>query len=265
MFSNNSSFLVMKKLEINKNILPFDVIDHEKTVRIVSISDTHNRYRELTIPEGDILIHAGDITGSGHLSELEDFNDWLLDLPHKHKVVIAGNHELSLDPESKTENKYFQPENALERQLSSKDFKTVLSNCHYLEYSSVNIFGLKIYGFPGSLIKPHGNRGAFQFKAESVENKERINAIPTDTDILVTHGPPYGVGDEVSTGTNEGNIELMKQVKDRIKPILHIFGHIHEDYGAWTNEVTTFANAASIGVPRTNPILNDPIIFDIVL
>ena len=101
--------------------------------------------------------------------------------------------------------------------------------------------------------------------AISKREQNKINAIPTDTDILVTHGPPYGVGDKTIKGTNEGDIVLMQQVQGRIQPMLHIFGHIHEDYGMWTDGVTTFANAASTGFPRTNLILNDPIVFDIAL
>ena len=251
----------MKKIEINNNILPFDSIDHDKIVRIVCISDTHNRYRELTVPDGDILIHAGDITRRGYFSELKDFNDWMQTLPHKHKVVIAGNHELSLDPTSKAESVKFEPEDPSEKDLPSEYYKSIFVNCHYLEYGSADISGLKIYGFPGSLI--YGKRWAFQFEGEGQEQQEKINSIPTETDILVTHGPPYGVGDTSSRGTNEGDIELLKEVEGRIKPKLHIFGHIHEDYGMWTNGVTTFVNASSTRFPRTNLILNDPIIFDI--
>ena len=103
------------------------------------------------------------------------------------------------------------------------------------------------------------------FKGESEENQKKINAFPTDTDILVTHGPPCEVGDKVSTDTNEGKIELMKQVKELIKTKFHIFSHIYEDYCPWTNGLTTFVNAASTGVPRNNLILNDLIIFDISL
>ena len=113
----------MKQLEINANKAPYNLINHQNTVRVVCISDTHNRFRELSIPDGDILIHAGDITRRGYLAELKDFNDWLLTLPHKHKVVIAGNHELSFDPISKDTNPKFQPDDPSEKLLSSDVFK----------------------------------------------------------------------------------------------------------------------------------------------
>ena len=254
----------MKQLEINVNKVPYNLINHQNTVRVVCISDTHNRFRELSIPDGDILIHAGDITRRGYLAELKDFNDWLLTLPHKHKVVIAGNHELSFDPISKDTNPKFQPDDPSEKLLSSDVFKKVLTNCHYLEYSSVNMLGLKIYGFPSSLI--HLNqKWAFQFVKDATEHKERVEAISDDTDILITHGPPYGVGDTNKDGDNCGDSVLMDEVERRIKPMFHIFGHIHESYGSWTDGVTTFTNASSTSFPRTNLNLNDPIVYDIPL
>ena len=120
----------MERVEINENTLPFSSIDHGKTIRIVCISDTHNRFRELSIPDGDILIHAGDITRRGYLAEIKDFNDWLSTLPHKNIVVIAGNHELSFDPISKNENSKFQPDDLSEKLMPSDDFKDALSNVH---------------------------------------------------------------------------------------------------------------------------------------
>ena len=220
----------MKTLQINENILPFHSIDHQKIVRVVCISDTHNRFRELSIPEGDILIHAGDVTRRGYLTELMDFNDWISTLSHNHKVVIGGNHELSFDPISKDANNKYQPVDESEKDLKSDVFKNILTHCDYLEYSYINILGLKIYGFPSSLI--HGEqKWAFQFERDSKEHKDNIKAIPDDTDILITHGPPYGIGDCNKEGVNCGDVVLMNEVENRIKPMLHVFGHIHEDYG----------------------------------
>ena len=122
---------------------------------------------------------------------------------------------------------------------------------------------MKIYGIPSSLT--YRRRWAFQFEGDSKEQQDAINGIPTDTDILITHGPPYGACDTSNRGTNEGDVELMKQVEQRIRPKFHIFGHIHEAYGSWTNGVTTFINAASTRIPRSNLVLNDPIVFDIRL
>merc|ERR1712227_46222 len=94
------TFLEVNKLEnFGKPLISYDDLDHTKKARIVCVSDTHNRHLNLDIQPGDIFIHAGDITQRGTLHELEAFNEWLATLPHKHKVVIGGNHdEILLSP-----------------------------------------------------------------------------------------------------------------------------------------------------------------------
>lgn len=69
-------------------------------IRIVCMSDTHalTKHLKFSVPEGDIFIHAGDFSACGSLNEIIEFNEWLGELPHKHKLVIAGNHELTFDP-----------------------------------------------------------------------------------------------------------------------------------------------------------------------
>ena len=64
----------------------------EDVIRVVCVSDTHNQISKVThnFPDGDILIHAGDFSEAGHISEVKAFNEWLGSLPHKHKIVIAG-------------------------------------------------------------------------------------------------------------------------------------------------------------------------------
>ena len=70
-------------------------------MRIVVISDTHGLHRQLKMPSGDLLIHAGDFTFySKPPSIISDFNAWLGKLPHRHKIVTCGNHDYLLeDPE----------------------------------------------------------------------------------------------------------------------------------------------------------------------
>src|SRR5580765_1702919 len=98
-------------------------------MRLVLISDTHEQHRKLDVPDGDILVHAGDFTMNGKLSAVKDFNDWLGELPHKHKVVIAGNHDLSF---------HFQPQVA----------HPMLTNATYLQDSSANIEGVTLHWSP---------------------------------------------------------------------------------------------------------------------
>lgn len=122
------------------------------------MSDTHSKTHlmKYEIPFGDIFIHAGDFTSCGEMEEVKQFNEWLGQLPHTYKIVIAGNHELSFDPKltsSMIEDGKSVPsleyENDLINQvIEQKDNKKYLTNCIYLEDSMTECYGLKIYGSP---------------------------------------------------------------------------------------------------------------------
>ncbi len=196
-------------------------------MRIICISDTHNLHKDTFIPDGDILIHAGDITAIGNKEIVVDFNQWLGQLPHKHKIVIAGNHDLCFE---------------------SEDFQTesFLTNATYLKNSGIEIEGLKIWGSPISPISPKfGNDWAF-----NIERGDKIRKywekIPTDTDILITHCPPFGILDKNELGSFEGCKDLLDIVQNSVKPRFHIFGHIHEAYGRQQIGQTTFINASIV-------------------
>merc|ERR1719264_1866560 len=158
----------------------------EGNIRIVCISDTHSLVENVqppfNIPDGDILIHAGDFTNQGNLDKVEEFNSWLGSLPHRHKVVIAGNHDLSFDYE-----KIQRPD--------LRKAKSLLTNCIYLEDSTITIEGLKIYGTPRTPLYGHHLVG-FMISCSDVQMwEEECSKIPTDTDILISHGPPLGILD----------------------------------------------------------------------
>ena len=209
----------------------------KKRVRLVMLSDTHGFHREVDVPGGDILIHAGDFTlFSKSLKAIEDFNDWLGELPHKYRLVVPGNHEFFLEADSER------------RSLVSE--ATVLIN------EGIDIGGLRMWGSPVTPL--YG--GAFGLV--SPEDRKRLYArIPEDTDILITHGPPYGILD-VAPGSSihSGCKELLDAVL-RIRPRLHVFGHIHGAGGILTTEHTTFVNAALPGVDAE--IERAPIMLDI--
>ena len=190
-------------------------------VKIVAISDTHIKHRDLEIPEGDILIHAGDFSRKGKFEDLIEFNSWLGELPHQHKVVIAGNHDFCFQE---------QPAESLK----------LLTNGIYLQDQFIELLGLKIYGSPW---QPWFFDWAFNLK-RGHELKTKWKLIPEDTDILVTHGPPMGILDKTNSGKQVGCEELLSRVFE-IKPRYHIFGHIHEGYGVIKKESTTFINASS--------------------
>lgn len=190
-------------------------------MKIICISDTHSLHRHLTIPEGDVLIHAGDLSGRGELGVVEDFNNWIGALPHKHKIVIAGNHDFCFEREAEKAEK-------------------LLTNCTYLRDSELVIDGIKFYGSPW---QPEFFNWAFNLK-RGAEIREKWDLIPEDTDILITHGPPYGYRDQTMSGQKVGCQDLLERIEE-IQPKYHIFGHIHEAYGIERNEQTTFINASS--------------------
>ncbi len=208
-------------------------------MRLVCISDTHGQHRSLPhpIPDGDVLIHAGDITEMGENEVLADFNAWIGSFPHKHKVVVAGNHDFSLERD---------------REKS----ESLLTACTYLRDSAAEIGGLKFYGSPWT---PTFLEWAFMLdRGEKI--REAWDKIPAGTEILITHGPVYGILDRVYTGPLAGCEELLKVVQ-KLKPQYHIFGHIHECYGTTKIGDTTFVNASSCDY-RYKP-KNAPIVIDI--
>lgn len=200
-------------------------------MKICAISDTHSKHRLIDISlipaDTDLLIHAGDITWTGEYNILADFNAWLEKLSWiEHKVVIAGNHDRSLEK---------QPGLA----------QGILTNAIYLCDSMVDIEGLRIYG---SAWTPQFGRN-WAFMAERGKDIARFWRCLAEgqvkPDILLTHGPPHGILDTVYSGEQAGCEELAKAVAI-VKPKLHVFGHIHEGYGRIEKDGTLFVNAATV-------------------
>jgi len=177
------------------------------SLRIVCLSDTHNRHAELVVPDGDVLLHAGDFTGRGTEREVATFGEFLARLPHAHKVVVAGNHDF-----------LFESDPARAREL--------LGEVTYLQDEGATIAGLSVWGSPW---QPWFYDWAFNLP-RGPALAERWSLVPEGTDVLVTHGPPKGILDRTSSGLEVGCEELLK-ARDRIRPRLHLFGHIHEAYG----------------------------------
>jgi Icc-related predicted phosphoesterase len=192
-------------------------------ITVVAISDTHGYHDRLEIPPGDILVHAGDLTLTGALGDVAAFNGWLGRQPHPHKVVIAGNHDWC-----------FQREREAARAL--------LTHGTYLQDEAAVVGGLRFYGSPW---QPWFLDWAFNLpRGEALAAKWAM--IPEYTEVLVTHGPPQGIGDRVYSGKHVGCEEMAERVA-LIRPRLHIFGHIHEAAGRWTQQGTTFVNASALG------------------
>eukprot|EP00121_Abeoforma_whisleri_P007581 Awhi_evm1s6927 len=148
---------------------------HEKTIKIVHISDTHGHdLSQIVVPDGDILIHSGDFSLSGHYDDIKN--------------------------------------------------------------TSVKLFGYNFYGSP---FQPTFCDWAFNVdRGNNILKKWQ--QIPTDTDILITHGPPLGYGDTTTHDGPVGCVDLLIEVQQRIKPLFHLFGHIHEAYGIYKDHNNTF-------------------------
>jgi len=189
-------------------------------MEIVAISDTHGLHGSLEMPEGDVLIHAGDLTRHGSLEDVIEFDDFLGTLPHRHKIIVAGNHDLCFENHRKI-------------------CEVLLTNGIYLQDQEIIIDGVKFYGSPW---QPWFYDWAFNLE-RGPEIRAKRNLIPADTDVLITHGPPFGISDLTARGEQTGCQDLLEAV-ERIKPKVHIFGHIHEGYGITSKGSTSFINAS---------------------
>lgn len=183
-------------------------------MKVLHISDTHNKHGQLQdLPAADVLVYSGDFTLSGTENEVMDFMKWFCDLPYKHKVVIAGNHDNS---------------------LFGADLSGLPDNCHYLYDNGVTIEGIRFFGIP-------------MFVEDDISGNyvEMFGNIPYNTDVLITHQPPYGILDE-SSNIHYGSKALAAAVKN-IKPMAHLFGHIHVANGLYQNGKVLYSNAAMVG------------------
>ena len=188
-------------------------------MKILHISDTHGAHRRMgELPEAEVLVHSGDFTMTGSESEAIDFMNWFCDLPHKHKIFICGNHDEC---------------------LYGANIDGLDNNVHYLYNSEIEIDGIKFYGIP-------------LFMGDSMFGKQKqfYEKIPGDTDILITHCPPYGILD-FDDDRNWGSEELLSAVI-KLSPQAHLFGHIHKSHGVLRLGSTIYSNSAIMNEDYTN-------------
>lgn len=207
--------------------------------RIVCISDTHGKHRDVQLPPGDILIHAGDFTKSGEVRSIADLCKFFGESNFLEVVCIAGNHDMTLQPEYYEENwKRFH-----NKQFDCEKARASLEHCVYLKDSwYVSKSGVEIYGSPWSPVYFD-----WSFNLERGEAIRKVwDEIPDSTDVLVTHGPPLGRGDYTSHNGRAGCYDLLVAVQEKSKPRVHIFGHIHEGAGTTFDGKTLFVNASNL-------------------
>lgn len=213
-------------------------------MKVICVSDTHNKLSKIKIPDGDMIIHAGDVSSKGDYYDVLKFVKEFSALPHKHKIFIAGNHDFIFQ---------YNKKQALEL---LKDTDII-----YLEDNYTIIDNHKIYGSPW---QPTFYDWAFNLnRGRSI--KAKWDLIPNDVDILITHGPPYEILDIAPRRANQygehvGCQDLLEKIL-QIKPKYHIFGHIHNGYGKCVQDDITFINASSLGENHVS--INQPIEFEI--
>lgn len=205
-------------------------------MRLVLVSDTHQRHDDLVVPDGDVLVHAGDFCRRGKEDEVARFNAWLGLRNHRHKIVIAGNHDF-----------LFENEPAIARSL--------LTHATYLEDSGVTIDGLRFWGSPW---QPRFFDWAFNLD-RGAPLREKWDRIPSGIDVLIVHGPPRDVLDKTWRGESVGCDDLRSAI-ERVRPKLFVCGHIHESYGEAELVGVRCINASSCDVrekPRNAPVVVD--------
>lgn len=208
-------------------------------MKFICIADTHGKHKELLLPPGDVLIHAGDVSMKGTETQINDFLNWFSQQDFTNKIMIAGNHDFYFERETKEKIEALLPGNII-----------------YLNDSQVIVNGIRIWGSP---ITPWFYNWAFnRHRGEAI--KKHWDHIPPQTDILVTHGPVFNILDKTTRGEHTGCKDLLQKTQE-IMPAFHICGHIHEAYGTAKNDSTQFINA-SVSNER-DELENEPIAFDI--
>lgn len=210
---------------------------------IVAVSDTHgNKLRN--IPEGDVFIHCGDYSNYGELEETENFLRDVSELPHKHKIVIPGNHEVAICPIHANRDFGIGLEDSMKERDEILEVIKSFKNIHYLVDMQVVINGKVFYGTPWC----NGNRHIMQpwgFYVEKYDDREKLfNKIPKNTDVLISHVPPYGILDDNGGKNVSLGCEVLLEKVSEIEPTMHLFGHIHDSSGVVKRGNTIFANCS---------------------
>lgn len=212
-------------------------------MKLVCISDTHGDHELLSLPSGDVLIHAGDLTAHGKEQETEKFMQWFGEQSFDHKLCIAGNHDTFMESDPESSNQF------------ARENDVVLLNDSGYQVGNIH--------FWGSPITPRFLHWSFmRDPGEPIEAHWRM--IPENTNVLITHGPAFGILDGIMRPSGElestGCPSLGKRIQ-QLAPSLHIFGHIHEGRGVYSDNNIHYYNVSSMN--EHYRITHDPVVIDI--
>lgn len=228
-------------------------------MRLVFISDTHGRHEELNYhifkdyQEGDMIIHSGDVAHSKdimtNIKETESFIEWFSFLPHEHKILVPGNHDLAI----------------ARNRIPLEDFKEI----HLLIHQVKEINNLIFFGSPWT--PSFGMDWVYNMKRSKIGRKWKD--IPLDADIVITHGPPKGIFDGASSDKSsllyhDGDKSLLNRVTE-VEPLIHAFGHFHSEGDIINNGSlklsslsTLFINSSIVDL-RNDNVINEPIYYEL--
>ncbi|KAL2127124.1 hypothetical protein VTI74DRAFT_11303 [Chaetomium olivicolor] len=200
---------------------PFRPPPGRRPIRVVCLSDTHNLVPE-RVPQGDLLVHCGDLTVDGTRAEIQAQVDWLRGLPHAWKVVVGGNHDSGLDLRERVRmGERWDPGVKNGEREGEVDWSGVMYLCdEVVELEFEGGRRLNVYGY--GAVPWCGEGFAYQYPWDKHPWKGRI---PDETDVLVTHTPPAHHLD-----LGNGCAGLLDEIW-RVKPKLHVFGHVHYAHG----------------------------------
>jgi Icc-related predicted phosphoesterase len=222
--------------------------------KICFISDTHNQHSKVRLESGDIIIHAGDATGMGYEHEIKNFIEWYSKQKYKYKIYVPGNHDIGLEQNYEEYSKWFKDSGI----ILLNDESVILNGFSTEDYSD---YKFKIHGSP---ITPNFGRWSFM-RARGEQINKHWMKIPKDTDILVTHGPPKFILDEV-VRFNWGDVdntgcEMLAHRVTQVQPKIHVFGHIHEGAGFIIRDDIEYINASQLDERYKK--VNEPIYRDL--
>lgn len=210
-------------------------------MRATFVSDTHGLHARLSVERTDVLVHCGDFSVKGRKNELSRLLDWMAVQPATHRLLVLGNHDR------------YAREHPDETRSKCDDAGVV-----WLEKNGVRIDSVHWWG--SARMPPFRARGV---PAESDPDRHvHWQSMPSDVDVLVTHVPPFGIGDRAFDGTPLGCVDLRHAVLEKA-PKIHVFGHIHESHGAFREDGhgTEFYNAASFPLRSKEP--RAPLVIDL--
>lgn len=213
-------------------------------MRIVAMSDTHGYHKKLTVPDGDVFIHAGDFSMRARIEQVQEFTHWLDSLPHKHKIIVPGNHDIACESNSRSM------------------MKDMFGSSIYLDHEYHEIDGVVFFGSPYTTAIKDPSDWSFDYPRGGRRGALLWEPIlhGNGMDILITHGPAYGILDKVSDPHFGEDAHVgekwLSNIIEKHNPTLHIFGHIHEGYGHMRDVETSYYNVSvcTEQYKPTNPI-----------